>query len=120
MSEKVLSASVESNQVRVFAHCAASNYPAGDVTILVINPNVSKSVTVTFGNAVSGTMRDEFVITADSIQSAIVKLNGAPLQAKGSTLPAMVPHQTAATDSLVLPPTSYAFVVIQANANACK
>ena len=102
--------------VRTYAHCTPDR--AGAVTVLALNLSQYGPMSLTFPDA--GDEREVYLATADDSLSTQVTLNGTVLTvAEDGTPPAFEP--VIATDPVVLPPVSYAFVVLpEANAPACQ
>ena len=130
MGSRVLNITSNYSELRAYAHCSSdssgSSSAAGDVTLVLIN--LSKSVAfgpISLDNQnVNKFARQEFLLTAPSgnMESHSVLLNGKLLVAseKGG-IPRLVPRRVAAGGpSLVMPPASYGFFVIEgANVKAC-
>jgi heparanase 1 len=124
MGTRVLAATVAKTApaVRAYAHCAAAAAPGakpGAVTVLAINLDASLPRTLAL-DGVGGGQRQAFVVSADSLQARVAKLNGQPLvAADDGSIPSLAPV-AGSGGSLVLPPVSYAFVVFtDAGAAAC-
>lgn len=100
--------------VRLYAQCTPDR--PGAVTVLAINLSQDLDTTLAFANG--GATRELYLLTADDPVSEHVSLNDTELAvAEDGSPPAMDP--VAATD-VVLPPISYAFVVLpDAAASAC-
>jgi heparanase 1 len=106
--------------LRVYAHCAEGQ--KGGLTALALNLSGDKPVRVTLRH-MKGSI-ETYLITADSLQSRELKLNGTPLEvADNGTLPPLAADVRGAAggDPFVdLPPYSYAFITLKwANAQAC-
>ena len=115
--------------VFAFAHCTAGAVN-GSVTLAYVNLSPGHAYTVNAtamggasGAAIPLTPRGEYLLTASSLTSSVVKLNGAPLTYNGpGTGPALTPVWVDdPLQALVIPPRSYGFVVLpDAGAAACR
>jgi heparanase 1 len=121
MGAKVLAATVTRPlTLRVYAHCAASEFPPGAVTALLINLDDAQPITVAL-DGISAGARELYLVDAESLQAPRARLGGRPLvvNADGS-LPSLAPL-AGDGETVVLPPASYAFVVFpHAGAAACR
>lgn len=125
MGERVLAAQVERNErVRMYAHCTPrrAEVPAGSVTLLLLNLHPTQPVSVELANVASQPAQ-LYAMTAPSLDSDSVALNGAPLQlARGDRLPELsgTDLQVDAEGDLTLAPASFAYLVLpEAAAEAC-
>ena len=105
--------------LRSYAHCTRAG-AAGSVTVLALNLDLEQSARVQ-GFDTAGEL---YLVTAagEDFLSLTVELNGTELLASAEgEVPAIEPVPLAAGETLVLPPTSYAFVVLpEADAPACR
>jgi heparanase 1 len=104
--------------VRAYAHCTPDG--GGGMSLLVVNLHSDQHARVRVeGYDTSGARL--YRVTAPSLTSADVLLNGEPLRFHDD-VPAIEPQMGAVTDGTIdLPEASYAFAVLpDANAGACK
>ena len=101
--------------VRTYAHCTRDR--AGAVTVLALNLSQTDPVSLNFPDA--GVAREVYLATADDLLGTDLQLNGTVLAVgDDGSAPAFEP--VTGTDPVVLPPVSYAFVVLpEADAAAC-
>jgi heparanase len=120
MGARVLDAAVEMRpNLRVYAHCAPPDAPAGAVTVLAINLDEEQSQDLAFDGV--GGARSLYLATGDTLQSPTVRLNGTVLAAAQDGTPPPLTPSPAPGDAVILPPTSYAFIEFpKANAKACR
>jgi heparanase len=116
MGATVLAATIEDgpSTLRAYAHCDVATQ---GISILVINYSEDASETLVFVD--EGLAFQPSVVSADSVLSTSVTLNGQPFEADAA---GHVPTPTIAakTGALVLPPLSYAFVRLPGvEAGAC-
>jgi heparanase 1 len=123
MGTTVLSATkaAPDDLLRIYVHCAEGQ--EGGITALALNLSGDRPVRITLRHQ-KGSI-ETHLVTADSLQSRQVKLNGAPLSvADNGALPPLAPDVRGAGggDPFVdLPPYSYAFITLKwANAQACR
>jgi len=111
---KVLQATSAFTSCLVYAHCGKSS---GDVILIVINPS-SSSIPLNL-TGLSSLQREEYILTADNLDSYVIKLNGKPLyiNADGS-LPAMT--GVSASGQPKLPPYSYGYLSFPNGSSVCK
>jgi len=113
--------------LRVYGHCKKDSNPQGSVTLLFINlhPTVPYSITLTTHTGVvyTGT-RDEYLLTApgNDLRLQQTLLNGKLLElTPAGDIPPLDPVRKPGSESLVIAPLSYGFVVLlQAAAPACS
>jgi heparanase len=137
MGPTVLDLQSSSPDVTAYAHCTAKGAPGakpGAVSLLLVNFQADADAQVSalrldgqdlLGG--SGAVRHEYLLapgTAGVLNSTVSSLNGKPLtvSAKGA-YPKLEPKEVAdgAANPLVLPKTSYGFVVLpDAGVEACK
>jgi heparanase 1 len=112
--------------LRAYAHCAASPFHAGDVTLLLLNlaPNETAEVEVRgLGRAPSA--REEYTMSAEALSSQVVRLNGVELHAaENGTIPELTPRVVQPTGGslppITLAPLTYGFYVLRGvGASAC-
>jgi heparanase 1 len=123
MGTTVLDAALPEGEatIRAYAHCAAAS-SGGGVVFAAINLNASKEKTAVLEGIPGGGI-ELYVVSADSLDSAVVKLNGAELKINSDgTLPALAPVKVeAAVPFVTLPPRTLAFVrVPHAKIPACE
>jgi heparanase 1 len=118
MGARSLSATVAQKTVRAYAHCAAGA-KSGAVTVLVINLDAAKAVSLAL-DGVGMDTHDVYAVTADGLSAKTARLNGQPLVADADgNVPSLLPRSVV-DNTLVLAPASYAFVVFpNAGAPAC-
>jgi len=134
----VLNASVagdDDTPVLAYAHCSGSAgqsgavYAPGAVTLMLVNTNNASEETVSFSGVSSATPRHQWILTAPdgpdgpmyAGNATILNDQASPLAlgADGS-LPGLAPVVVAHSASMIMPPLSVAFVVLQgATASAC-
>ena len=127
-------ATAPNDTLRVYAHCAAAGAAgaaagaaggaAGDgVTVLLINFDAKSSYTVTALQATLGdgspvalplAPRHEYVLSAASLDSQAVLLNGAPLALVGADqqLPQLKPHTVSSGGAIKMEPHTIGYFVI--------
>jgi len=111
---KVLKATSDFNQSLVYAYCGKNS---GAVTLTVINP-ASVAVPLVL-SGLSSLQREEYMITAQSLSSKVVMLNGKSLFINSDgTLPPM--NGVTASGQPILPPHSYGFLVFPNGGVVCK
>ncbi|MFH1130578.1 MAG: hypothetical protein V1754_04540 [Pseudomonadota bacterium] len=119
MGTKVLDAQAKDkpDTLRVYSHCTQGR--KGAITVLAINLHKEESIILEFVSALDR-QKEVYLMTGDSLTAENVRLNGKELFAESDgTVPAFVPEKT--TQSVVLPPLSYAMVVLpEADAPACR
>ena len=104
------------DSVRLYAHCSYQR--AGAVTVLAINLDPDNGVRLEI-DGLSGP-KELYLLTASSIESAEVMLNGTVLHDNEGVLPELSPEPIG-NRPVDLPPRSIAFVVFPgANAAACQ
>lgn len=112
--------------LRTYAHCTragAPGYAKGAVTLVVINLDQTTAVSIPIA-ASMGDEADAYVLSAPSVTSGTVMLDGTPLTAAadGSLPPldADVVKRTGGTLDVTFGPATYGYVVLPgANASAC-
>jgi len=110
---KVLQVTSAFNQILVYAHCGKT---AGSVALIVINP-ASTSVSLNL-SGLNSLQRDEYILTADSLDSYVVKLNGRELYiGSDGSLPPL--NGVSASGQTTLPPYSYGYIVFPNGGGAC-
>jgi len=116
IGSKVLQATSAFTESLVYAHCGKTS---GSVTLIVINPS-SVSVPLNLSGLTS-LQRTEYIFTADSLSSYIIKLNGKALSinADGS-LPAMPGVPVGSGQPVVLPGYSYGYISFPNGGSVCK
>ncbi len=122
MGQKVLAATVPAGHrlVRVYAHCAGAKMgKAGAVTAALINLDAKRTVRMELPGLTGPSRR--YLLSADSLSSGAIKLNGATLKAAADgTAPQLV---SAEGDGpyMDLPPRTLGFLLLpEAGAAACK
>jgi heparanase 1 len=110
-------------QLRVYAHCAKSPYPAGSVVLLLLNLNFSAVSADLLNSELVSSERDVFWLSppAGNLTSTSVQLNGLTLKlVDDRDLPELEPEEQPASPSLSLPAISFGFIVFKdANVKAC-
>eukprot|EP01065_Artemidia_motanka_P048139 TRINITY_DN769_c8_g1_i1.p1 TRINITY_DN769_c8_g1~~TRINITY_DN769_c8_g1_i1.p1 ORF type:complete len:472 (+),score=125.58 TRINITY_DN769_c8_g1_i1:92-1507(+) len=101
--------------VRGYAQCTPEG---GKVTLLLINVDSKRTFVLSGGSGVVLSSRDEYVLTADSLASRSVNLNGKPLAVAGGKLPDLHPTH-AESDTITLPPHTVAYYVLSGH-SSCK
>ena len=103
-----------SDSFRVYAHCTAGAHN-GSVTLALLN-FAADTATV-----VSLPARVEYCLTSDALTSPLVFLNGAQLRAGADgSLPPLPGRAVSDSSEFVMPPHTYAFVVLpDAAVSAC-
>jgi heparanase 1 len=118
MDERVLDVTrvtVDEN-VRLYAHC--THQKPGAVTVLAINLDPQHDVRLDIEGLEGG--KDLYLLTADSLDSADLMLNGVVLRDEDGALPDL-PPQSIGSRPADLPARSMAFVVFpDADAAACR
>jgi heparanase 1 len=106
--------------LRVYAHCTAerAGKPAGSLTLLAINLHEHDRAAVQFPGAV-GAAVEQYEMSARSLDSGEALLNGRRLPPSASPRELM-PRIGRFDGSLEVPPLSYQFAVIDADAPACR
>lgn len=107
--------------LRAYAHCTRHG-PSGAVTVLLINLNATAPVTVAgLTGPLASASREVYTLTADSLSSQVMQLNGSPLAvASDGSLPKMSPHSASASGDWSVPPVSVTFVALpDAGVAAC-
>jgi heparanase 1 len=106
--------------VRVYAHCTPSRArkEAGSVTALAINLHQDREAVMNWP-AASGRDFDLYSVTAPSLESSEVDLNGKRMSVSTDEV-VLVPETGRFTGALALPPASYAFLVVAAGVDACS
>jgi len=111
---KVLQATSSFTQTLVYAHCGKA---PGSVTLIVINPS-SASVTLNL-TGLTSLQRSEYIFTADSLSSYVIKLNSKPLYINSDgSLPMMT--GIPGSGQPVLPAYSYGYLVFPNGGTVCK
>jgi heparanase 1 len=114
MGTKVLDTRIPGNEtyIRAYAHCAA-DIAGGGAVYAVINLHASRETNIVFDGMAGGEI-EIYLLSADSLDSAVLKLNGVELKVNGDgSLPALVPVKVkAAVPFLTLPPRNLAFIRI--------
>jgi hypothetical protein len=105
--------------VRVYGHCTATaaGKKPGAVTLLAINLHPDREATIKWPNA-TGRDVDLYQVTAPSLDATNVDLNGTRMAAVDPA--AMAPRHGRFDGALALPPASYAFLVVDADAGVCE
>ncbi len=118
MGTRVLDVTGAPETLRAYAHCAAGG--GGAVSLLAINL-ASTAITPVF-SGLGGHTVDEYVITAATLTSTGVSLNGAPLTGPATGSPSVTPALLHLQQPFVtVPPQSYAFLkVSDAALAACE
>lgn len=105
-----------SENVRVYSHC--SQQQPGAVTVLAINLDAENGVRLEMDGL--GDDKELYLLTADSLDSAELRLNGVVLIDDDGALPDLSPRPIG-NQPADLPPRSIAFVVFpDADAAACR
>ena len=126
---KVLQVSVSGSNTsglrfRVYGHCssARSNYPAGSITLYMVNINLGP-IRFSLDSQQYGEHADLFIMTPGNgdLLSPYVNLNGEPLKLiNDETLPGIKGVEVSLSKPVMMPGLSYGFVVLkQANAQLC-
>eukprot|EP01006_Ploeotia_vitrea_P044030 TRINITY_DN66798_c9_g1_i1.p1 TRINITY_DN66798_c9_g1~~TRINITY_DN66798_c9_g1_i1.p1 ORF type:complete len:503 (-),score=50.25 TRINITY_DN66798_c9_g1_i1:891-2186(-) len=120
MGTRVLSTSKPQNGVRVYAQCMKGT--SGGVVLVMININTGAHGAATVNTPELGGQRVEFILTADSPRSRVMKLNGKLLQLDHEgKLPNMDGMKKPTTSPFVMPAFSLAYVAYpEANWAVCK
>jgi heparanase 1 len=108
MGRTVLNASVSGPAtLRAYAHCARGR--AGAVTVVAMNMG-NESVAI---DSFSKYQREEYHLSATSLNSQEIRLNGEPLTpGAGAAIPKLVPKRTASGTAFTLEAQTYAYVVL--------
>ncbi|XP_057308474.1 proteoglycan 4-like [Hydractinia symbiolongicarpus] len=107
------------DRFRVYAHCTRKSRrnPPGSITVYILNLH-SNSKKFSFGNLELLKVK-QYLLTADSLQSDVVKLNGVPLKMSGNSLPRMKSKMV--EQPIHIPGQSFGFFVIDtAMAAVCE
>lgn len=110
---------------RVYAHCASNRYyKPGAVTLFMMNINTKASDKIIINQQFWDGKMDVYLMTPgnkDGLLSQEVSLNGHVLKmVDDHTLPELKPIQKDVTEGIILPPTTYMFVVLpSANLKVC-
>ena len=121
---KVLMVEGGDKTVRIYAHCSkdSAEFPPGTVTMMAMNLDKTKSANITLQGRLRKKSIQQYLVTPPSgnLLSNEVLLNGKLIQMMSDTdLPELLPEKV--KQPLKLPPSSYAFYVIdKAGVNACK
>jgi heparanase 1 len=123
MDRRVLDVTSPLLSLRAYAHCAATgapNHRAGAVTVLLINLDMESSATIAL-DGIASASGDLYLLSAADLQSHEVSLNGVALVADSDGNPPAIAGVAMTSGTLVLPPASFAFVVLpDAAAAACQ
>jgi heparanase 1 len=102
--------------LRTYAHCTRAGAPGfagGAVTLVAINLDRTVPSRVRIAGAATTRGAQAYVVTATSLAAKVVSLNGAELHAAADgSPPPLAPAPLSDDQTLVLPPLSYAFVVL--------
>ncbi|CAL1539023.1 unnamed protein product [Lymnaea stagnalis] len=106
--------SKQSEQLRVYAHCASNEqYPPGALVVYFMN--IRNTTAVLSLSQFTGLDKDVFLLTpgdADGLKSRFVKLNDELLLMSGSELPPMLP--TTITGDVTVTAQSFGFIIVPA------
>jgi heparanase len=105
---------------RAYAHCTGS---AGDVTLLLLNLANDTTFRVNLTAPFAGLTRDEYIMSANSLASQQVMLNGKVLKTDGATgaIPDLEPNSMGPNKHIVINPLTYGFFVLHgANVEVCE
>lgn len=119
MGSRVLDLKVRGNNphLRAYAHCRKDS--ADGASLLLINTHQSQSVSVGLPDHAAAVV--EYALSAATLTSRELLLNGEPLRSSGGALPSLQGESRTLTDGrLDLPPLQYSFVEIEdLNVPAC-
>lgn len=128
MGTQVLRATVSGEEplLRAYAHCARSTAPGyrpGAVTVLLLNLDPEQIAEVGFGGVAAGDAA-LYELTADSLSSRVMRLNGVELTVDADGAPPPLESVSRSPEGgasqVRIEPLSYAFVVLpEAAAAAC-
>jgi len=111
---KVLKATSTFDQILVYAHCGKQSR---SVTLIVINPS-KVAVPLTL-SGLTDLQRDEYILTAATLSSYDIQLNGKTLRTNpDGSLPPL--NGQSASGQPMLPPHSYGFLVFSNGATICN
>ena len=119
------------SELHVYAHCSAAATAAEkkDITLLFVNVAAKTHFAITpvtgsdsggIGNG-NGASRLEYHVTAPSLLSATVLLNGNQLLVEDGKLPLdkLIPREVPSAEPISVAPLSYGFAVLQGTAGGC-
>ncbi|XP_072026930.1 heparanase-like isoform X2 [Amphiura filiformis] len=115
--------------IRAYAHCTnnrtrlGSSYSNGSVTLFVLNLQKSNHINLTLGGDLRDKSVDQYLLAPhrENITSTTVNLNGRKLKLTGrDTIPFLHGQPLAKDTPISIPPLTYGFYVIDANATACQ
>jgi heparanase 1 len=126
MGEGVLDVSTDSDSpasLRAYAHCTRGAAD-GSVTLLLLNlaNDTNFAVSPHLGAGVASLQREEYHLTADSLHSRTMSLNGVLLKpGDDASIPDLKPNVVKADSQLIMARQSYAFVVLRGRqSSACE
>ncbi|GAC1351046.1 MAG: hypothetical protein NVSMB1_00350 [Polyangiales bacterium] len=132
MGDRVLSSSISSSAssapsdplLRTYAHCAGADAgaPKGSIAMALINLDRVTAARVTL-SSYEGTGSAQMVLTAPTLDARTIRANDVPIASGADgTLPQLITqHPTfAPLSTIVLPPASIAFVLVDAQASVCR
>jgi heparanase 1 len=105
--------------VRAYAHCAPS--PAGAITLLLVNLHRDLATRVCLEDLPTN-RAGAYEMTATSLDSGTILLNGTPLRFDGRHIPELKPVPASVVNGCTtLAPASFVFLALpDANASACR
>ena len=119
MGTRVLAATSDEDGVLAYAHCAREG--AGDVVVLLLNPGDTPGDVTLSGDITSTASHTLWLATASAPEASEVRIDGAPLRLEeGAERMPEIEGAVLEHAPLRLPPTSWAFVRVRADAAACR
>ena len=105
--------------LRAYAHCAAATADGGvggiSIVVLNLDPERVAEVALPLGSELR-----QYIVTAESLESRRLVVNGQPLEAQADGTPPEIASLAVRADTLRIPPHAYAFaVIVDAAAPAC-
>jgi len=119
MGTGVLSASSDTSDLLVFAHCTQLSKTGITLAFVNVNPSLDYHVNI---DGISVTPRHLYILSPNGgIKSQSVSLNGVPLVYENGSLSPIPPKiVTDTTVPIVIPPQTYGFIVFPSVKNPCN
>jgi heparanase 1 len=115
MDPRALAVTVDDPSTRVYAHCARGK--PGAIAIVALNLSTHEATTVSVA-ALGHAAVTRYLVTADGLDATTVRLEGATLADADGVVPALDGSPANGVD-VELPPTSWAFAIVDAGVAAC-